>query len=393
MVGRRCSHLHRQKKGAAFALLFLLSLGCSTDFDKSEPLGHWTYVEWPSLEDEGEYPGFVWSASAWTGSDFLIWGGMGDCSEPPASCRGGLAFTPETSSWRLLSSEGAPSGRVLPAGVWSGEELIVWGGQEAGSTNRVSVTLADGGAYRPDSDTWRPLSTDGAPTARSMHGAVWTGKEMLVWGGSPDGSNGRSYSNTGGIYDPLTDSWRPMNSEGAPSPRTDFGSCWTGKEWAVWGGRMEDSELANTGGLYNPETDSWRATSLFGAPSGRVWSEVLCIGEEIVVGGGAGCGTCGAAAYDLESETWRLLPKGPNWEEGSGPAVFTGSQILVYGALNPDADAAYDPSTNKWTKLSAEGAPARRASAYGAWTGEAFLVLWGGDGHNSWYADGGLFYP
>src|SRR5437870_2349067 len=32
--------------------------------------------------------------------------------------------------------------------------------------------------------TWRQISTAGAPSARWAHTAVWTGREMLVWGGS-----------------------------------------------------------------------------------------------------------------------------------------------------------------------------------------------------------------
>ena len=32
-------------------------------------------------------------------------------------------------------------------------------------------------------DTWTPTSTTNAPGARSNHTAVWTGSEMIVWGG------------------------------------------------------------------------------------------------------------------------------------------------------------------------------------------------------------------
>src|SRR5207247_10772834 len=32
-------------------------------------------------------------------------------------------------------------------------------------------------------DTWTPTSLTGAPDGRSFHTAVWTGSEMIVWGG------------------------------------------------------------------------------------------------------------------------------------------------------------------------------------------------------------------
>ena len=39
------------------------------------------------------------------------------------------------------------------------------------------------GAATCSDDTWTPTSTTNAPTARNQHSAVWTGSEMIVWGG------------------------------------------------------------------------------------------------------------------------------------------------------------------------------------------------------------------
>jgi hypothetical protein len=52
------------------------------------------------------------------------------------------------------------------------------------------------GAATCSDDTWTPTSTTNAPTARYQHTAVWTGSEMIVWGGGADGS----VLNTGGRY-------------------------------------------------------------------------------------------------------------------------------------------------------------------------------------------------
>src|SRR5438477_1963247 len=50
-------------------------------------------------------------------------------------------------------------------------------------------------------DTWTATTTANAPLGRYWHTAVWTGSEMIVWGGNHNGS----YLNTGGRYDPSTD--------------------------------------------------------------------------------------------------------------------------------------------------------------------------------------------
>ena len=46
-------------------------------------------------------------------------------------------------------------------------------------------------SYYPATDSWAPISQRDVPMPRSRHTAVWTGREMLVWGGitgelSPD---------------------------------------------------------------------------------------------------------------------------------------------------------------------------------------------------------------
>ena len=40
-----------------------------------------------------------------------------------------------------------------------------------------------GGRYNPSTNSWTPTSTTDAPSGRYSHTAVWTGSEMIVWGG------------------------------------------------------------------------------------------------------------------------------------------------------------------------------------------------------------------
>src|SRR5206468_5249361 len=53
-------------------------------------------------------------------------------------------------------------------------------------------------------DTWMAINTTNAPSGRELHTAVWTGSEMIVWGGQNS-----SVLNTGGRYTPSTDSRTP----------------------------------------------------------------------------------------------------------------------------------------------------------------------------------------
>src|SRR5437762_8890389 len=81
-------------------------------------------------------------------------------------------------------------------------------------------------------DAWGARSTVNAPTARDSHTAVWTGSEMIVWGGRSTGG----YLNTGGRYNPSTDSWVATTTTGAPAARYLHTAVWTGSEMIVWGG-------------------------------------------------------------------------------------------------------------------------------------------------------------
>jgi hypothetical protein len=107
--------------------------------------------------------------------------------------------------------------------------MIVWGGLLPGIDG---VHLATGGRYNPTSNTWSSTTTSGAPVARKYHTAVWTGTEMIVWGGD----DGDDELNTGGRYAPSTGSWTNTTVVGAPTARVNHHAVWTGTEMIVWGG-------------------------------------------------------------------------------------------------------------------------------------------------------------
>jgi len=209
-------------------------------------------------------------AAVWTGSEMIVWGGYDG-----TYLNTGARYNPSTDSWTATSAANAPTARAVRTAVWTGSEMIVWGGFDG------SAWLNTGGRYNPGTDSWTATSTTNAPTGRTTHTAVWTGNEMIVWGGSPDGTN---VLNTGGRYNPSIDSWT-ATSIPALTGREAHTAVWSGSEMIVWGG-ANNFTIYNTGGRYSPSTDSWTVTSVTNAPDARGFHTAVWTGNEMIVWGG-----------------------------------------------------------------------------------------------------------
>src|SRR5205814_678772 len=103
----------------------------------------------------------------------------------------GGRYDPVIGGWRPVATNNAPSARHIHTAVWSGSEVIIWGGSY--QNNFTTNYFNDGGRYNPAANTWMAVTTTGAPAGRELHTAVWTGSEMIVWSGY---RNGRSFNDT-----------------------------------------------------------------------------------------------------------------------------------------------------------------------------------------------------
>jgi hypothetical protein len=115
-----------------------------------------------------------------------------------------------------MATTGAPAPRRYHVAVWSGTRMLVWGGSGDAQQDQA---LADGAAYDPAADRWTPFSSAGAPPGRWAHSGVWTGRELLVFGGlgcSRNEAGEPELCGSGGRYDPVADRWASMSSDGAP---------------------------------------------------------------------------------------------------------------------------------------------------------------------------------
>jgi hypothetical protein len=329
---------------------------------------------WTATSTTGAPAARAQHVAVWTGAEMIVWGG----SSFSLSSNTGGRYNPSTDSWAATSSIRAPNGRDVATAVWTGSEMIVWGG-----SNCCYVFENTGGRYNPMSDKWLATTTVGAPDERAEHTAVWTGSEMIVWGGI----NGCcfAYLNSGGRYNPSTNSWVPTTTIGAPDPRHVHTAVWTGSEMIVWGG--EFGNYFNTGGRYNPGTDSWVSTTTIGAPEPRAAHASVWTGSEMIVWGGSDLGDelNSGGRYNPITDSWLATTNARAPMRRSYPsAVWTGAEMIVWGGSNfPNGlvrtGGRYNPITDSWFPTSLTDAPEKRANHTAVWTGTE-MIVWGGFG-------------
>ena len=344
---------------------------------------------WGGITTSNAPTGRYAHTTVWTGSEMIVWGGF---NGQMTFFNTGARYAPSTDSWAATSITNAPSARGSHSAVWTGSEMIVWGGLDNGGY------LDTGGRYNPGSDSWVATSGASAPEAREIHTSVWTGSEMIVWGGfSVSGP-----VNTGGKYNPNTDSWTATSTTGAPESRDTHTAVWTGSEMIIWGGE-DGPTFLNSGGRYNPSSDSWVTTSSTNAPEARDFHTAVWTGGEMIVWGG----TTNSVYFDTGG---RYSPITDSWAATSTTnaptgrsthtAVWTGSEMIIWGGLvsGPtflNTGGRYNSDTDSWIATNTTNAPEARAAHTAVWTGSE-MIIWGGAGTSSLLNTGGRYcgqYP
>ena len=274
------------------------------------------------------------SMSVWTGSELLIWGGQTNF---------GIGYNPETGARRELA-ESPRHVEYGTASAWTDDELIVYWGNQSPS---MSV-------YDWRTDMWRLLA-DASIASQYSVDMVWNGSEVLL-----------VTEDRIAVYRPEADAWGP-----ATRPPTSLGRsrevAWTGVELVVW--PTESSRTMKRGLAYNPIEENWR--TLPDPPAWPAMPDVVWTGEELIVWGGLP----GAAnvdyseravgsAYDPSTNAWtampELLPEPESCEcnLGSQTLTWTGAQLIVStGHLGTGIGTAeslllsYQPRTETWELL------------------------------------------
>jgi N-acetylneuraminic acid mutarotase len=318
---------------------------------------------------------------------------------------------PDTEAWTSISTQLAPEERLDHTVVWTGAEMIVWGGD-----GLTSGRLNDGGRYDPLLDTWYEMTTVDAPSVRTGHTAVWTGSEMIVWGGRSD----TGLEESGGRYDPALDEWTATTTTSAPIARIDHTAIWTGSEMIVWGGdgwEACNAPLAD-GAEYDPDSDSWSSLPYQSPGAGRYGHTAVWTGSEMIVWGGVysyevdplqmECSYTNLStgrSYDPVTRQWSSINDSGLPARMGHTAVWNGYEMIVWGGLQvtwdfgepsaiTDTGGRYRPLDGSWFATTLTGAPPARRGHTAVWTG-AEMIVWGGS--DLWnvpqYDDGGLYDP
>jgi N-acetylneuraminic acid mutarotase len=231
---------------------------------------------WTPMSSAGQPEPRTSHSVVWTGKTMLVWGGNAN-GKPLNS--GGI-YDPATDTWTAMSSMGAPSPRFAHEAVWTGSSMIAWAGYDLFDWKK------DGGIF--DGSKWiKPMTEAGAPTPREGASGVWGASRLIVWGGWTGGP----YEGTGGIFDPAAGAegaWTPMSVEGAPSPRAEHTGVWTGIDLLVWGGCGEDgcSKVHADGGRFSPGSGAWTPVEEQAGLSARRGHTAILAGSSVIVWGG-----------------------------------------------------------------------------------------------------------
>ncbi|GAH95061.1 unnamed protein product, partial [marine sediment metagenome] len=227
--------------------------------------------------------------------------------------------------------------------VWTGTEMVVWGGSSFPS----GYAFDSGGKYNPNTDTWAGTTSTDAPLPRDDHTAIWTGNEMIIWGGYRYQEDG--YFNTGARYDPA-DNWISMAVTDTFLARSGHTAIWTGpsvtptlnNKMIIWGGHNAGANL-NTGAIYS--IDTWSAMTTTALPSARYHHTAV-------------------------------------WT-GSNPATPTiDCKMIIWGGRDKwsrfDTGGQYDPLIDTWTTVTQTDLYARsdHTAVWATTTNE--MLIWGG---------------
>ena len=357
------------------------------------------------------------------------------------------SFTTETDAWKTTTVTGAPTGRIKPAAVWTGTQMIVWGGQGSagfvntggvydpigdtwsatavtsstpaprfrhtavwddlhakmivwGGVDAVPNYFNNGAAYDSATTIWSPIATPSKFAGRVDHTAIWTGTKMIVWGGVD--RSVPNYFPDGAAYDPATNIWSPIATPSNFAGRSNHTAVWTGTKMIVWGG-WDGTNFLNTGAAYDPATNNWSPIATPSNFAGRSNHTAVWTGTKMIVWGGwDGTNFLNTgAAYDPATNIWSPIATPSNFAGRSNhTAVWTGKEMIVWGGNTnagvTNSGAAYDPATDSWRLISTSGAPLPRLDQTVVWTGPAgiAMVVWGGwDGGSTLFNDGGRYDP
>lgn len=269
------------KHNAILAGQYILIWGLN--FDGNTAIGirlNLQTLAWSSISSINQPSARDGHSSVWTGSKMLVWGGVSPATTYP---RDGGQYDPATDSWTAIPSASIIfPGRINHTAVWDGTELIVFGGKYTQPRTVLCATdnqlhdydtiynLSNCFKYNPGTNTYSSLFQT-ALTERNGQTAIWTGTEMVIWGGHEEDidffSGNCTYPITttnfynGAKYNPTSNTWTTIPNYPVSLVRsTNFQSIICGSKIVFSSGNYLYVLV------YNPSTNTWITNDFPNAP-------------------------------------------------------------------------------------------------------------------------------
>ncbi|MHC1769282.1 MAG: Kelch repeat-containing protein [Verrucomicrobiia bacterium] len=186
-------------------------------------------------------------AAAMVGGKIYV---MGGAYEFQTSTDAVDEYDPATGVWRTRAP--MPRDRVLHcAGAVDGKIYVFGGSQYANHVNMRNPPAVD--VYDPATDTWTEKGRMRSP--RTLAAAAVVNGKIYAFGGIAAADISRAPVSTTDVYDPATDTWRPLAGLVA---RAGSGVCAVdNKIYVMGGGSYLQGSLSRTD-IYDPATDTWQ---------------------------------------------------------------------------------------------------------------------------------------
>lgn len=284
----------------------------------------------------------------WTGDEMIVWGGLRPGVTIFPELHDGAAFDPDTNRWRVLAGPPDEISSTNRA-VWADGEMIV-----------VSHTATYG--YRPDTDTWRTIAAGATPT--EFDPILYHDGTVYVW------------VRVGEIHalDVAGGTWEEL---GAPLPLGEALSPWTAAIRV-----LDDRPVVVTvdgpcsgRSIHVLEEDGWVQTDRLNLSTDKhadcsTANQMASVGGTLVAWEDENRPT-----LVLDGTSWKVVDSIPlpGVNRPPGPIPIDDQRFLVPG----DGEGAiFDVASQEWVHVVF---PGDVADGQIVWTGEEFLA-WGNFG-------------
>jgi hypothetical protein len=212
-------------------------------------------------------------ATTFDGTWLVAWGG----SLAGVAKADGARYNPATNAWATLPTTGAPSARTQPLAVANAGKTLLWRGATGATGGAIYNSATNAWAAVPENGTF-PAGT----FAAGVHEAVWLGDRFGVLGEATDPNVLYRLDNA------ATGAWSAASSADAPdlaSYSNGRHALWTGKNLLVVGGSSNEyGGYGPRGWLYRPTANVWMETPRTAEP--RSTGAMVRIGNLTAVWGG-----------------------------------------------------------------------------------------------------------